>query len=58
MLGHGLRQRIPEARPAQIEAITQALQRVADSSRRGMLLMQDGEDLRLHAADDRNDRQP
>jgi hypothetical protein len=45
---HGRRQRIAEARPADVELQTAALQRKADTTRRGVFLMQDDQDWKAH----------
>src|SRR5580704_1609083 len=48
MIGHGLRQRIAEPRPAHVEPVAELAQGVADTARRGMLLVQNDQDRLLH----------
>src|ERR1700689_538986 len=48
MIGHGLRQRIAEPRPAHVEPVAELTQGIADTARRGMLLVQNDQDRLLH----------
>src|SRR5580692_694993 len=48
MIGHGLRQRIAEPRPAHVEPVAELAQGIADATGRGMLLVQDDQDRLLH----------
>src|ERR1700727_750332 len=48
MIGHGLRQRIAEPRPAHVEPVAELAQGIADAARRGMLLVQNDQDRLLH----------
>jgi hypothetical protein len=48
MLGHRLRQRLAETRPAHVERVSELLQGTANAAGRGVLLVQDDQDRLLH----------